>query len=144
MGDPTEELLKEIAAKHGIALTRDDPLMMFLTMQEHLQRQALEAHGRVLDDAKSEIEGITARWSLETTTKAERVLNAALTASRELMQEAAVNAASVAAVAIRKENERAAAAIDGRLAGAQWIAYANIAAGLLSLAAVCVAVVFFR
>ncbi len=32
MTDPIEELIKEIAAKHGIAVSRDDPILILQTI----------------------------------------------------------------------------------------------------------------
>ena len=40
MADQVEELIKEIAAKHGIAVSRDDPILILQTINARLMQDS--------------------------------------------------------------------------------------------------------
>ena len=44
MADQVEELIKEIAAKHGIAVSRDDPILVLQTIVGAIARHTNNAH----------------------------------------------------------------------------------------------------
>lgn len=134
--DAVEEVLKEIAIKHHVLLGKDDPLLMFYTMQDQLQKQALAGHERVLGEFQSEMEALTGRWSLDTTKRAEKVLNAALTSSREMMEQSVSSISAEFASAVGREGKAILGAMDQRLTSARRIAYTNVFAASLSLIAV--------
>jgi hypothetical protein len=83
--DKIEELIREIAAKHGIAVGRDDPILILQTI--NMKRDAgqrIRPAGN-LGRFKSELESIAHRWGDDAKGKAERTLNAALAASKDAM-----------------------------------------------------------
>ena len=43
MGDRIEELIKEIAVKHGIAVSRDDPILVLHTINNRLLQDSSKA-----------------------------------------------------------------------------------------------------
>ena len=86
MADPVDELIKEIAGKHGIAVGRDDPIMMLQTINARLLADSAKAQEAMLERYKEELEALSARWSSDAKAKAERVLNAALEASGNTMR----------------------------------------------------------
>jgi hypothetical protein len=43
MTDPVEELIREIAAKHGIAVSRDDPILILQTINTRLLQDSAKA-----------------------------------------------------------------------------------------------------
>ena len=49
MSDPVDELIKEIAVKHNIAVSRDDPIMVLHTINERLMRDSAKAQQDMLD-----------------------------------------------------------------------------------------------
>jgi len=87
MSDQIEELIREIAAKHGIAVARDDPILVLQTINLRLLRDSADAQQKQLDQFKEELEGVSMRWKLDSTDKAERVLNAALAASKSTIDQ---------------------------------------------------------
>ncbi|EPI0765654.1 MULTISPECIES: conjugal transfer protein TraM [Vibrio] len=105
MTDKVEETIKEIAAKHGIAVGRDDPILILQTINDRLMRESTEAQQAILDSFKSELEEIAHRWGEDAKTKAERTLNAALTASKQAMATSMQEGAKLAAEAARREVE---------------------------------------
>ncbi|KQN65198.1 conjugal transfer protein TraM [Duganella sp. Leaf61] len=95
--DKIELLIREIASKHGIAVARDDPILVLQTINHRLLQDSVSAQQKLLTQYKEEIEALGNRWGMDAHEKAERVLNAALDASRESMaQMADISARSVA------------------------------------------------
>src|SRR5512137_900861 len=81
-----EETIKEIAVKHGIAVGRDDPILILQTLNNRLMQANQKAQQDMLDQYKSELESISLRWSTDAKEKAERILNASLDASKAAME----------------------------------------------------------
>ena len=78
--DKIEELIREIAVKHGIAVGRDDPILILQTINTRLMQDSQAAQQEILDRFKEELEAIAHRWGDDAKGKAERTLNAALAA----------------------------------------------------------------
>jgi glutathione S-transferase len=135
MHDQLEELIKEIAAKHGISVSRDDPILVLQTINNRLMQDSAKAQKNQLAAYKEELEGIALRWENESKKRAERILNAALTASKSAMDEGA-KAASKAA---REEIDTALAAVTEPLQAARRIGMLNVVASCITLAAAALA-----
>ncbi|WP_020405847.1 hypothetical protein [Hahella ganghwensis] len=105
MTDKIEETIKEIAAKHGIAVGRDDPILILQTINERLMKDSASAQEEILARYKSELEEISHRWGEDAKSKAERTLNAALSAGREAMTKTMQESAALTASGMRKEME---------------------------------------
>lgn len=105
MPDKIEETIKEIAAKHGIAVSRDDPILILQTINERLMQDSAAAQQEMLDRFKGELEEIAHRWGDDAKDKAERTLNAALTVSRDEMLKGMQQGAAKAAEVLRREME---------------------------------------
>ena len=85
MTDIVEDLIGEVARKHGIALGRDDPILVLHTMNDRLVRESAAAQQVLLDAFKQELEALASRWSMEATNRADRILQAARAGSQEAM-----------------------------------------------------------
>ena len=134
--DKIEETIKEIAVKHGIAVGRDDPILILQTINERLMQDSAAAQQEILDHFKEELEAIAHRWSDDAKNKAERTLNAALTASREAMTNTMQEGAKSAAELIRREIKAASAQFAAPIREAKRVALMNlIAAGMTIIAA---------
>ena len=140
MGDDrTDELLQEIASKHGVALDRQDPILIVQTMHARLLAESTSAQQSLLEDYRKTLEALLDRWGAETKTKAERIVTASLTASTEAMKQQMNDGASQSGNAIHQEMTRALGQVAGYLHSAKRIAYFNLlAAGVTFLAAVVV------
>ena len=80
-----DESIKEIAVKHGVSISRDDPILILQTMHHQLLEKQLQAQQEMLDKFKSEIELISSRWQYDAKDKAEKTLNSALDASKKMI-----------------------------------------------------------
>jgi len=134
--DKIEELIREIAAKHGIAVGRDDPILILQTINTRLMQDSQAAQQEILDRFKEELEAIAHRWGDDAKGKAERTLNAALAASKEAMAKGMQDGGKAAAEAVRRELEAAAAQLAAPIREARRVSYMNIvAAGMAVFAA---------
>jgi len=80
-------LIAEIATKHGVALSPDDPLLILQTINTMLLAESADAQQAQLQAFKSELEEMSNRWGSEINAKAESILNAALEASEAAMRQ---------------------------------------------------------
>jgi hypothetical protein len=134
MGDDrTDDLLKEIASKHGVALDRQDPILMVQTMHDRFLADSRSAQQAMLEDYRTTLEGMLDRWSAETTAKAERIVTASLTASTETMKAEMATQTTDVARAIRKEVTDVLEATEARMRRATTVGYLNLLAALVTL-----------
>ena len=134
--DKIEETIKDIAVKHGIALGRDDPILILQTINERLMQDSATAQRDILDRFKEEMEAIAYRWGEDARTKAERTLNAALTASRDAMMAAMQDGAKTAADTVHRESAAAMAQFAAPIRESKRVAIMNlVAAGMTVFAA---------
>ena len=139
MADQVEELIKEIAAKHGIAVSRDDPILVLQTINNRLMQDSSKAQQAQLDQYKEELEALALRWGTDAKDKAERILNAALTASKGAMDKAMQENAKSTAATVRAEVDAALGRVAGQVKDARRIGLLNVLASCITLAAAVVA-----
>jgi Transcriptional activator TraM len=130
-----EELIKKIAVKHGVAIGRDDPILILCTLNEQLAEQNAKAQKKLLDEFKEEIEALTARWGNDARDKAERIITVALAAGEAAMKKEMEAAAVANRDLLRKEILKADGKIQGQFIGAKRIAMFNLLASAMVLAA---------
>lgn len=136
MSEKIEETIKEIAAKHGIAVGRDDPILILQTINDRLMQESMEAQQNLLNTFKSELEEIAHRWGEDAKNKAERTLNAALTASKDAMQKGMQQGAVKAVEVMQRESEGISSLLTAPIREAKRLAIINmIAAGMAVFAA---------
>jgi len=148
MSDQIEALIKEISVTHGIAVGRNDPLFMLQTMNARLMDDNAKAQQAMLHQYKEELEGIALRWGNDAKEKSERILNASLTASKEVMANLLQESAKNTALTIKKEVDdslsRAGMAL-GRagmaLGRAEKVAMMNLCASAITFLAACMVII---
>lgn len=139
MNDEIEELIKEIAAKHGIAVSRDDPILVLQTINKRLMEDSSKAQRIQLDRYKEELEDLAARWGNNAKDKAERILNAALLAGKETMDKQMNYGAKALAMAVRTEIDDSLAGVANLARDARRVAIFNVVAACITLLAAGVA-----
>ncbi|HCD9498747.1 conjugal transfer protein TraM [Legionella pneumophila] len=102
MSDKMNEAVKDIAAKHGVVLGKDDPVLILQTMNERLLEENRKAQQEMLAQFREEMENISSQWKNDAKEKAEKVLNAALAGSKEVMDKTLKESAKESALAMRK------------------------------------------
>ncbi|HHV6060382.1 TPA: conjugal transfer protein TraM [Legionella pneumophila] len=102
MSDKIDETIQVIALKHGVVLSKDDPILILLTMNEKLLEENRKVQQEMLAQFKEEMEGISSQWKEDTKQKAEKVLNAALTGSKATMAKLSREAISESILTMRE------------------------------------------
>lgn len=136
--DPTEDLLKEIASKHGVALDRQDPILIVQTMHARLLAESTSAQQAMLEDYRKTLEALLERWSAETKTRAERIVTASLTAGTETMKAQMATHTTDVASAIRKEVTTVLEQTETKMRRATTLGYLNLLAALVTFVAAVV------
>jgi hypothetical protein len=139
MADQMEELFAEIAAKHGMAMSRDDPIMVLQTINNRLLQDSATAQQAQLDQFKQEMEALSLRWENDARGKAERIVNAALAAGKDAMGQAMQDGADAAAGAIRAEIDAALVRVAASVRDAHRLAMLNVVASCITMMAAAVA-----
>ena len=137
--DPVDHLIREIAAKHGVAVGRDDPILILQTLNAKLLEDGAQAQRAMLRAHQEELEAIAQRWGSDAKDKAERILSAGLAAGRDamgrLMQEGALAATS----ALRAEVDAAMGGLAEALAQTRRLARIHLVAAALTVLAAAIA-----
>jgi len=133
-----EELIKEIAVKHGIAVGRDDPILILQTINKRLMQESQKAQQEMLDQFKSELEGISLRWSADAKDKAERILNASLNASKASMEQLLQAGTKEFVVTIKSEVDTSLSRIGRPIHDSYRISIMNLTASCLTILAAAV------
>ena len=139
MTDQVEELIKEIAAKHGIAVSRDDPILILQTINARLMQDSARAQQVMLDQYEVELEALALRWGNDAKAKAERILNVSLTASKEATAKLMQEGAKEAAVSVRGEIDVALRRVADPVRDARRIGALNVAASCITCVAAAIA-----
>lgn len=135
MSDQIEELIREIAAKHGIAVARDDPILVLQTINNRLLQDSAAAQQAQLEQFKEELEGISLRWKTDAKDKAERVMNVALTASKTAMDQILRDSAQAMIDRLRNELDSNQALLANQMHRTRKTALLNFVASCLTIAA---------
>ena len=138
VNDPIDHLIREIAAKHGVAVGRDDPILILQTLNAQLLEQGAEAQRTMLHTHKEELELIAQRWGSDAKEKAERILSAGLAASKEAMARMMHEGALTATASIRNEIDQALAGIPQAMAQVRSSVRLNMIAAALTMTAAAI------
>lgn len=139
MNTAVEDLIKEIAVNHGIAVGRDDPIMILQTINARLMQDSQKAQQDMLDTFKSELEEMSHRWSIDAKEKAERILNASLAASKDAMGQIMLEEAKIIAASVRGEIDVALSHVTAPIRDARRISIFNVIASCITMFAAAVA-----
>ncbi len=85
MTDKFDAVIQEIAVKHGVVLSNNDPILILQTMNDRLIEDTRQAQAAMLAQFKEEMESISSQWKDDAKEKAEKVLNTALASSKDVM-----------------------------------------------------------
>ena len=133
-----DNLIKTIAVKHGVAVGRDDPIMILHTLNEELRNANETAMQALFDRQKEELEAMAKRWADDSKDRAEKILNAALAASTQTMRESMEEGVAEVVEALRVEAAAAPGQSGGQTAQARIVALLNVVAAAMALTAAVV------
>jgi hypothetical protein len=139
MSDQIDDLVRLIAERHGIAVSRDDPIFVLQTMNDRLMQDSLKAQQVQLAQYKEELEGLALRWSEDAKGKAERILNVALAGSKGAMSDLMDEGARRTADSARAEIDAALEILNTSIRDTLQIGILNVVAACITLLAAALA-----
>ncbi|HAT8648945.1 TPA: conjugal transfer protein TraM [Legionella pneumophila] len=102
MSDKMNEAIQDIAVKHGVFLSKDDPVLILHTMNEKLLEENRKTQQEMLAQVKEEMACISSEWKEDAKEKAEKVLNVALVSSKDAMARLMLESARESIEAMKK------------------------------------------
>jgi hypothetical protein len=139
MSDQIDDLIRLIAERHGIAVSRDDPIFVLQTMNDRLMQDSLKAQQAQLAKYKEELEGLALRWGEYAKGKAERILNVALAGSKGAMSQLMDEGARKSVDSVREEIEASLTGLDTAIRDCARIGVLNVVAACITLVAAALA-----
>ena len=98
-----DALIGEIAARHGVAVSRDDPVMILTTLNERLIQDSREAQRQLLEEFRIEMASVSQRWSQESRQRAQSLLQQAGEANRAAAAASVQQHRTAVTAAVREE-----------------------------------------
>jgi|GEM_PF-5434316 len=133
-----EDILIEIARKHGVALGKKDPILIVYTLNQKMIEDQTKAQEKLFDEFRSQMEESTQSWHLESKKRAETILTASLDASKKAMLNTMTDNAKAASNAVREEFNGLADIITQKMNESRQTSYINLIASFVTLAASCI------
>lgn len=98
-----DALIGEIAARHGVAVSRDDPVMILATLNERLIEDSREAQRQLLEEFRTDIASASQRWIKESQQRAQVLLQQTGEASRAAAAASVQHQRTAVTGAVREE-----------------------------------------
>ncbi|WP_028389312.1 hypothetical protein [Legionella fairfieldensis] len=127
-----DELIKEIAVKHGVAIGKDDPILIMHTINNYLMDNNAKRQDALLNQFKGEMEILALRWIKDAKDLAERILNNTLKASKEEMAHVLAQSAKTTSMTIQTDIEQSLEEVRNALGHTKRIALFNCIAACLT------------
>lgn len=138
MSDTVDDLIKEIAVRNGIAVGRDDPIMILQTINQLLMQDFEKKQQEMLEQFKSELEDLALRWSDDAKEKAEVIINASLNASKNSMENLMRTGANEIVTSLKSEINNALNLVDSPVRNVQRSSILNIVASSIAILAAAI------
>lgn len=133
--DKLEETIREIAARHGIAVGRDDPILVLHTLNERLLQDSAAAQQDLLERFQQELENLRHRWGMDARLQADKTLQSALATSLDAMQAMQQDVATAAGQGIRLEIEALMSRMEASGRESRRVALMNLVASCVTVLA---------
>ena len=98
-----DALIGEIATRHGVAVSRDDPVMILATLNERLIEGNRDAQRQLLEEFRTDMAGASQRWIQESQQRAQGLLQQAAEANRVVAASSVQHHRTAVTVAVREE-----------------------------------------
>lgn len=106
-----DAVIGEIAARHGVAVSRDDPVMILATLNERLIEDSRDAQRQLLEEFRTDMAGASQRWIQESKQRAQVLLQHAAEASRVVAAASVQQHRIAVTAAVREEVGRLQSAV---------------------------------
>jgi hypothetical protein len=85
--DPLDEIIQEVALRHGYALDRHDPILMSYTINRKVMEASISIQSELLEECRREWEAAVSRIQDEAAARLEQRVQETMAASRLQVQE---------------------------------------------------------
>ena len=134
-----DELSKEIYARNGVAVPREDPIMIQETINQRWVIFSAAVHQKQMDMFKSEMEAFADRWLDDNKILSKKMLNASLDASKAAMKDILNEGGKEVVEALREvhkeANKEATERINTTIKNLNTLSMMNLVAALLTITA---------
>lgn len=152
-GNSTEAIIRTVAVKHGIALGRNDPILILHTINSLLMDEFARKQEALIDQFKVNLEATADVWSKNMETKANQILGGMENSHRHLISEliekhidhialAIVDKSGTIAMAQQKKSLSNLKALNSQLKTMKLMHYVNFSASIMSLIAASLVLYF--
>ena len=87
--DPLDDIIREVRMKHGIAVSRDDPILMVYTINRKVMEASISLQSALLEECRRDCEATATRIHEEAAARLEQRMREGTAASRLQLQELA-------------------------------------------------------
>jgi hypothetical protein len=101
-----DALIGEIATRHGVAVSRDDPVMILATLNERLIEENRDAQRQLLEAFRTDMAGASQCWIQQSQQRAQTLLQQAAEANRATAAASVQQQRSAVAAAVSEEMGR--------------------------------------
>jgi len=122
-----------IALQNGIIVDKEDPIMIMYTVNKKLMQDSAASQQLQLQQFGEELEDLIHRFGLESKDKANQILNAALDASKESMENELSEGTQSAMTDISKEINSIINRASAQSKGSMKVATLNIIASIITM-----------
>lgn len=135
-----KSLTNLLSEKHGISVRPDDPIMVLNTLHERLLDEMKENHATITLQFLEQLEGLALRWEDSSKGRAERIVNASLSAAKEAIHSAVEQACQSSAKTLEAALEKHLREQAKNTVALRSLTVLAVAGAIVSIAAAMVAV----
>lgn len=144
MSNGTEELIRSIAEKTGVMLTKNDPILLLFHANMHLLSEQTQEQENMLRQFASTLQESQQLWNEEAKKQSSKAITAAIQAAVNEMDKLAEQRTNKVTEGIAEILKPTIQKFSADVNRSNMVGMLNIAASGLTLAAVAIAVLFYR
>lgn len=143
LDEKIDKATNEIASIHGVVVSKDDPLMILLTMNERLIHDSKAAQQDLLDDFRSQMEVISNQWTLEAKKHSDKILNSSITSSKAEVARVMEDQSNIIIEQWKNELSTGFSQVLRAIQSSRQMAILNIIASFITLISACIVLYVF-
>lgn len=143
LDEKIDKATNEIASIHGVVVSKDDPLMILLTMNERLIQDNKAAQQDLLDDFRSQMEVISNQWTVEAKKHSDKILNSSIASSKAEVARVMEDQSHIIIEQWKNELSTGFSQVLRAIQSSRQMAILNIIASFITLISACIVLYVF-
>jgi hypothetical protein len=132
-----ESTIREIAGKHGVALGRDDPILIIQTLHDQFLRETTAAQSHLLEQFKQSVEASILQWQGDAQQRSDKIVTSAANGCREDLNHAIQIAKSAMSEVCEEHRAGIVVQTQNAMRTMRQLAWINLSAAAVTALAVC-------